>query len=186
MKNLLILIFTICLFGLTNAQQKYFSKNTNVSFDATAKSSPEDIKGKTSKAVCIIDFDKATTEVSMLVKTFHFEKALMEEHFNENYIESDKFPKANFKGTFSDLKNVNLAKDGDYTANVSGDITIHGVTKPLTTKVTFTVKAGVPVKVSGKFSVKLDDFKVAIPAAVKDKVAQSAELNISADLAAYK
>ena len=88
--------------------------------------------------------DPATGEIAfnLLVKSFEFKIALMQEHFNENYMESDKYPKASFKGKITNLDKINFKKDGVYPAEVIGDLTIHNVTKPLTAKGTLEVKGG--------------------------------------------
>ena len=65
----------------------------------------------------------------VLIKSFNFEKALMQEHFNENYLESDKYPEATFLGKIINIKDINFTKEGSYPATVEGKLTIHGQTQ---------------------------------------------------------
>ena len=102
----------------------------------------------------------------------------MEEHFNENYMESDKYPKAIFKGKINNLSVVNFSADGNYPADISGELTIHGVTKSIKTPATIHVKGGV-VSADSKINVKPADYKISIPGVVKDNIAETIEITIS-------
>ncbi|MBC8172938.1 MAG: YceI family protein, partial [Chitinophagales bacterium] len=140
-----------------------------ISFYSTA--SVENIEAHNKKATAVVDTKTGAMEFAVLMKAFEFEKALMEEHFNENYVESDKFPKATFKGKIDNLSSVNFSKDGTYAVTVSGDLTIHGVTKATTATGNFVVSGG---KITGKseFNILLADYKIAIPAIVKDNISE--------------
>lgn len=157
--------------------QKFFSKDGNVAFDAN--SPLEKIEGKTNKGTLVIDAATGKVESAVLIKGFHFKSALMEEHFNENYLESGKFPKATFAGDIADFKNVNLSKDGSYPINIKGNLTMHGVTKPVTAKGNLTVKGGTITNANAAFKVLMADFGIAIPSAVKDKIAKEAKIDIN-------
>ncbi len=165
--------------------QKFFSRNAIVQFDATTKSSPEQIEAKTNSGTLVVDAATARVEAAVLVKSFLFEKALMQEHFNENYLESSKHPKAIFKGKMDDPTKVNFTKDGTYKVNVSGDMTLHGVTKAVSTPATITVK-GSKVSANANFSVALSDYGLSVPSIVSDKLDKAAKISFSADLEAMK
>jgi len=111
------------------------------------------------------------------VKSFEFKIALMQEHFNENYMESDKYPKASFKGKITNNSAVDYKKDGVYTAEVTGDLTIHNVTKSMTTRGTIEVK-GAAVAARAEFIVKPSDFGIAIPAVVENKIAKEVKVTV--------
>ena len=143
----------------------------------------EKIEAKNNKVSSVIDTKSGKVEFAVLIKSFHFEKALMQEHFNENYMESDKFPKSTFAGNITNLKDINFTKDGTYKANVSGKLTIHGVTKDVATAGMIKVKGGV-VNVTNTFRVKLADYGIEIPSVVKDKIAKDVEIIINSDLKA--
>jgi len=117
-------------------------------------------------------------QFSVLINAFHFKKSMMEEHFNENYLESSKYPKAIFKGKIIDISKINVAIDGSFTVQVSGDLTIHGITNKVTTSGTISVKSGI-LTASSKFQVKLADYKISVPKIVKDNIAEVVDVNVS-------
>lgn len=163
---------------LLHAQDKIYTKTGTINFDATA--SMETIAAVNKKVTCVVDTKTGAMEFAVLMKGFEFEKALMEEHFNENYVESDKYPKATFKGTIDNLSDIKFTTDGTYTANISGNLTMHGVTKPITAKGTFTVKGGKITGVS-TFKALLSDYNISIPSVVQANI--SKEVTISVNVA---
>jgi polyisoprenoid-binding protein YceI len=183
MKKGILSLFSLVL--LTNlSAQKYFSKDAKVFFSAT--SSMEKIEATNNKGTLVLDAASNKLEAAILVKGFHFEKALMEEHFNENYLESGKFSKATFAGEITDMKTVNMAKDGDYKVNVKGKMTMHGVTKNVATIATISIKGGAIVKSKTSFKLLVADYGIAIPGAVKDKIAKEVKIDVEANLQKLK
>jgi len=159
--------------------QNYYSKNATVVFNA---SSPiEKIEGTTRSGTLIYDSASGQLESAILVKGFQFESALMQEHFNENYMESDKFPKASFKGKIENPATLTLNKDGKYTATLNGKLTIHGVTQPLITKATFVVK-GATIVSNAVFDIEVAKFGIKIPSLVAEKIAKTAKISISSNM----
>jgi polyisoprenoid-binding protein YceI len=128
--------------------------------------------------VSILDVKTGEIVASMLMKSFDFKKALMEEHFNENYIESNKFPKATFKGKITNLDQFNATKNGKYVLEIAGDITIHGVTKPLKIKGEAVVDEG-QIKASAVFPLTVKDFKISIPRLVRNNIAEKVQVSVS-------
>ncbi|MBU6340273.1 MAG: YceI family protein [Bacteroidetes bacterium] len=180
------LAFTLMLFFAGNLQaQKYFSRAVKVSFDATTKSSPEKISAVSNSGTLVIDKATGAVQTAVLLKGFLFEKALMQEHFNENYVESSKYPKAEFKGKMDNPAAVDYSKDGVYTVNLLGSMNLHGVSKELKTPATITVKDG---KISAKTSFLLPfaDYKIDIPSVVADKVAKQASIEVVSNLELLK
>ena len=116
------------------------------------------------------------------MKSFEFEKALMQEHFNENYVESHKFPKATFKGSIESYDQDMLTGSGNHTVNVSGDLTIHGVTNKLSTEVKLISNDGDSVKGTTSFILKPENFDIKIPKAVRDNIAKEIEVNVNVNL----
>src|SRR5688500_12626839 len=132
MKAVLVGILAFVLPGIVSAQTKFIDRNGKASFFSSAPM--EDIEAHNSQVVSILDMERGEIAVSMLMRSFNFKKALMEEHFNENYVESNRFPKASFKGKITNLDDIDFSKNGTYTLDVAGEITLHGVTKPLAVK----------------------------------------------------
>lgn len=163
--------------------QKYFTKAGKIHFYSTTK--VENIEATSNTATCVLDAATGDIQWSVLVKGFHMEQALMEEHFNENYMESSKFPKADFKGKIENMSAVNLKTDGTYTVKVKGDLTMHGVTKNISTDATIIVKGGV-ITCDSKFYINPEDYKITIPGAVKDKISNNVEITVSGILAELK
>jgi polyisoprenoid-binding protein YceI len=165
--------------------QRLFTRSANVAFDATTNSSLEVVDAKTNTGTLVIDVPTGKVEAAVLMKSFLFEKALMQEHFNENYVESTKYPKAVFKGAIDDASKVDFKKDGTYKTNISGDLTMHGVTKKVTAPATFTVKGG-KVSAQSDFKVLLKDYNISIPSVVSDKVAKEVKVSFGGDLEVLK
>ena len=101
----------------------------------------------------------------------------MQEHFNENYLESPKFPKSSFKGKITNLEQINFEQDGTYPAEVTGDLTLHGVTKTITSSGTITVKDG-RFKAESTFIVKPEDYNIRIPNLVRDNIAKEIKVSV--------
>ena len=109
----------------------------------------------------------------------------MEEHFNENYIESSKFPKASFKGKIQNMSAIDFKKDGKYPATVKGQMTIHGKTKDVTSKGTITVKNS-KVAANAKFKLNIKDFDIKIPKLLTENIAEIVDVSIDLDYEPYK
>jgi polyisoprenoid-binding protein YceI len=165
--------------------QKLFTRSAKVSFDATAPKSPETVKAVSKSGTCVLDKSAGAVEMAVLIKGFLFEKALMEEHFNENYLESSKYPKATFKGKFDNPASVDTGKDGEYKVTVNGTLEMHGVSKAVNAPVVFTVK-NKKLSATANFSVALSDYKIEIPSLVADKLSKTANVSIAADFEPMK
>ena len=178
----LSLLFAVLLSTNTLSAQKYFTRDAKVEFNATADGSPETIEAKHSSGTVVFNQTTGALEASVLIRGFLFERALMQEHFNENYMESDKYPKAVFKGKLSEADANKLGSNGTYSFSVSGKMTMHGKTQEISTKVNFTVKDG-NITSSTDFKVALADYDIKIPSVVADKVAKTASVSVEATLA---
>ncbi len=156
-----------------SAQDRYLTRTGEITFFSTAPL--EDIEAKSDKALSIVDLAKGQVAVDMLMKSFEFEKKLMQEHFNENYVESDKYPKAKFSGTFNPSDALKAMEDGVYELDVKGELTIHGVTNPVDTKATLSVESG-KLKGEVKFNLTVKSFDIKIPSVVAKKIAEEVEV----------
>lgn len=181
MKKIVLTVAMLSLGTTALFAQKYMTRTAKVTFNATAEGSPEKIEAINNEVANILDGKTGDVVFQMPIKSFKFERALMQEHFNENYMESDKYPKAEFKGAFTDMSGIDLNKDGTYDTKVTGKLTIHGVTNEVKVPGAVQVKGG-NVMLKAKFVVKLADYKVAVPGVVADKVAKEARITIESSL----
>lgn len=170
-----VLMFSSGLIG-----QKYFSKTGEISF--SSETAVENIEAVSNSASTVMDLESGKIQWAVLIKSFEFEKALMQEHFNENYMESSKFPKANFKGEIVDASKLDFSKDGKFELMTKGNLTIHGVTQEISVPAIFTITDGVVTGVS-VFNVKPSDYEIDIPSVVRDNIAKTLEIEIKANYA---
>ena len=149
---ILLVLFT---FGQVQAQKIYSTKAATVRFIAV---DDKDIDATNSKAVSRLETNGKLSFI-MLMKDFSFEMDLMQKHFNDEYVESDKFPRGLFNGQITNIKSVNFNKDGTYPIIVKGNMQVHGVNKAMETKGVIVISKGLP-KASAKFTVSLKDFGI--------------------------
>lgn len=181
MKTNKIIIALLLTGAITaNAQSKYFTRTGKITFDATSSASPEQIEANNSQVNTVIDAVTGQMEFAALMKAFEFEKALMQEHFNENYVESDKFPKSVFKGKIENISQVDFNKDGTYPVKVAGQLTLHGVTKGASTNGTVEIKNG-KVNAKSTFIILLADFGIEIPKLVADKISKEVKIIVDSE-----
>ncbi|MEM9917130.1 MAG: YceI family protein [Bacteroidota bacterium] len=185
MKYRLIGFFVLFLLGVasTNAQSRFLTKQGHASF--FSKAPLEDIEAHNYQVMSVIDLEDKNIAVSMLIKTFEFKKSLMQEHFNENYLESHKFPKATFKGSFESATPIEAMKNATYEVDITGVLTIHGVAKDVQTKGTITMKDG-KMMATTNFKVALEDHDVKIPKLVVKNIAEVVDVDIQLNCEPYK
>lgn len=178
MKWKLVVIFTV-IAQWTAAQNRYYTKTGQISFYSDAPMEKIEAVNRSVSAV----LDKSTGQLQFLVlmKGFEFKKALMQEHFNENYVESDRYPKAQFRGMVVNNPAINYEREGSYVAVVKGKLSLHGKEQDVETKGTISVKNG-KLGCEAVFVIRLNDFEVKIPALVKDKVAERVTITVSCSL----
>lgn len=168
---------------VSNAQDKYFTKTGKIDF--YSKAPLEDIEAKNKTVMAVIDSKTGAIQFSVQMKGFEFEKQLMQQHFNENYVESDKYPKGEFKGTITNNSEIDYTKDGTYKASVKGKMTIHGITKDVETTGTIRVSGG-KIDANSSFNILLSDYKISIPAVVKDKISNSIRITVDCKMEPLK
>ena len=161
---LFCLLSAFFIYNSADAQKIFSTRNGKISFIAP---SDDDVKATNNEVASRIA-DNGQMTFSALIKGFKFKYAEMQDHFNDQYLESTKYPRADFKGTITNLSAVNFNKDGIYKATVKGDLTLHGVTQSITTNGTIEIKGGKPF-VNCKFVIVMKDFKVDA-SSVTDKV----------------
>ena len=175
MKHIAIL-FILLITGLAANAQKFMTKNGFIGF--YSQTPMEEIKADNNQVAGVLDTGTGDIVFQVLIKSFHFERALMEEHFNENYMESDKYPKSTFKGKITNFSTIDFSKNGKYDITVDGDLTIHNVTNKVSIKGTLEVVTG-GISANSKFNIVPEDYKIEIPGVVREKINKNLEVTVS-------
>jgi hypothetical protein len=175
MKKTLTLAVLIFVCHAAVQSQVYITKTGFIGF--YSKTPLEDIQAENKQVYAVVDAGKKNIAFTLLMKNFVFPRKLMQDHFNENYAESDKFPKAVFTGTFTG--DVNTNKDGVYPVTVKGQLGLHGVMRPVEMPGTIEIKGGKLIG-KAKFTIKPEDYNIKIPSIVIDKIAK--EVTVSVDI----
>ncbi len=182
MKNFVFIATVLILSSNLFGQGRFFTKNGHIDFYSHAPL--EDIRANNNQVAVMLEPETGKFTFAVLIKSFEFEKALMQEHFNENYLESDEYPKSKFSGQIESYNPGDLKKEGTLNVRVSGKLTIHGVTKDVTADGTLEVKTG-EIKVKSQFIVKPEDYNIKIPKAVRDNIAKEIQVNVDVVLKPY-
>jgi hypothetical protein len=172
----------LAILGFFNSYGQQFTTRTGF-IGFYSKTSLEDIKAENNQVYAIVDAGKKNIAFSALLKGFIFRKELMQEHFNENYVESDKYPKASFTGAYTG--DVQLDKDGVYKVTVKGNLTLHNVTRSIEQPVELEVNKG---RLQGRadFKLKPEDYNIQIPSLVRDKIEREITVHVQIDCNAAK
>lgn len=184
MKTLLVLLASAFATTCLHSQDKYFTKTGKVFFQC-AKSPLEKVEATNKSTTCVLDTKTGNMQFAVMMKGFEFDKALMQEHFNENYVESTRFPKSDFKGSIVNNSEINYSKDGTYPAKVKGKLQIHGEIKDVETTGTIAIKEG-KILSSAAFALLLSDYHISIPSLVSDKISNTVNITVDCSLEPLK
>lgn len=174
MKKLAFVLLALMFLQSAHAQ-KYMTRNGYIGF--FSHTPMEDIKGDNNQVAAVLDISTGDMVFQVLMRSFKFERSLMEEHFNENYVESEKFPKSTFTGKIVNPASADLSKDGKYDVVVEGDLLIHGVTRKVSSEGTVEV-LGETITAQSKFKINPEDYDIIIPGVVREKIAKELEVTI--------
>jgi polyisoprenoid-binding protein YceI len=177
MKTILIALLAALTISSSEQAERLVTRDAYVRFFSTTPI--EDIEGITKQASSVLDTKTGAIAFKIPMKSFFFEKALMQEHFNENYVESDKFPNASLKASVENWNSFYSSDNTELETQIEGEITIHGVTKPLKVPAKFT-KKGENILLDCDFEVATADFDIEIPAAVRNKIAEKISVTVKA------
>ena len=177
-----IQIFPVFLFLILSTSlmaQPYITRNGYIRFYSEAPL--ENIEAINRQVNSALNPETGEFVFRVLMRSFNFEKALMQEHFNENYVESHKYPNASFQGKVVNIGEVDLSKPGVYDVVVEGDLTIKDVTRQVRETGTLEIKND---EVLGKsvFTIKLADYNITIPAAVSRNISETIEITVEVAL----
>lgn len=180
MKKKIILFLLSCSFINTYAQEKMLTKEGFISF--FSHTPVEDIKAENKQVLSIVDTETGKIAVSLLMKSFRFKKSLMQEHFNENYIESDSYPKATFKGAIRDWNSLDA---NTKEVVIDGVVRIRKIDKAVQVKASIQKQAD-GLLLQGQFRLKVADFDIKIPAIVINNIAKTVRVNFILQHKPYK
>ena len=168
------LFFLICILSAV-AQTKYRTTSGEINFNASTPL--EDIDATNDAVNAILELETGKFATVMLIKDFQFRRKLMQEHFNENYMESEQFPKAYFTGTVEDLDTSDSSTDNQQR-QINGEITIHGVKRPFNTL--GTIQRGKnSIVVRADFIIKPEEHNIEVPSIVFQKIAREVKVKVS-------
>lgn len=174
-KNI-VLILVICIAANSPINgQVYFTKNGRITF--FSKTILENIDADNNQVISILNLQTGALQFSLLNNAFHFPKAKMEEDFNEDYMESSRYPRSTFKGTIVDINKIDFSKDGTWPVNVSGELMIHGVTKNIVVPGKIIIK-GEKISASASFKALPRDYNIKIPSIVSNKISESIDVTV--------
>jgi len=165
------------------AQDKFYTKKGNITF--YSKAPMENIEALNKSVICVLDGKTGAIQFAVMIKGFEFEKALMQEHFNENYLESHKYPKAEFKGQLANFSNIDFSKVNSYPVTVKGKLSMHGETRDVETTGIIVVKSD-KVAATAEFAIELADYKIEIPKLVKDNISKTVKIVVDCTLDVLK
>ncbi|HEY2582669.1 MAG TPA: YceI family protein [Mucilaginibacter sp.] len=174
------IILLALLNGHPRSNDLYTCKNARITIFSQALI--EDIKAVSQTGVSVYNPGTGQLDFSVAISSLQFEKAFMQQHFNSDYMESDKYPRAIFKGKIQEL--IDVTKDGSYTVNATGELTVHGITKTRTIQGNVSVKNGVTTMTS-EFIVNCADYKIDIPQILFYHIAENIKVNVSATYSLY-
>tara|TARA_B110001450_G_scaffold195486_1_gene183860 strand:+ start:1017 stop:1562 length:546 start_codon:yes stop_codon:yes gene_type:complete len=180
MKIIYTILMCFLFVNVSNSQKQFLTKNGAITFFSSTTMA--DIKADNNQVLSIIDASNGKMAIIILMKSFMFKKALMQEHFNENYVESDLFPKATFKG---EILNFETIKNSETKLEVKGSITIHGKRKEIIIPASFT-RSENTIFVKGEFNLLLSDYNVKIPSIVSKKIAKELKVTFEFNHKPYK
>lgn len=178
MKKLLFAsLLSLCVSGFYS--QIFKAKDGTTLIHFYSKSPLEDIDAANKGAVIVLNTNSGDLQVRVTIQNFKFKNGLMEEHFNENYLESTKFPNCVFKGKINEK--VDFTADGENKVTVTGKMEMHGVTKDVTINGTLT-KKGPEVLIDSKFQIKVADYDIKVPSLYVKNIAEIVDVTIVSTL----
>lgn len=175
----LLLPFLLLAVTIAFGQSKYMTKSGSMSFEASQPSF-EPIEATHPAVSALLNADTGELAVLALVRGFRFPLALMEEHFNENYIESHQYPKTSFRGSILNFDS-NALSNQPRTVQLTGELSMHGVTKPISVSATIT-QSDEQITLTSSFSVKTSDFGIEIPSLVRKQIDENVQVEVSLPL----
>jgi polyisoprenoid-binding protein YceI len=181
MKRLIAVFIFFC--SLNHSAQIYKAKEGGTQVTFYSKAPLEDIEALNKGAIVVMNSSNNDIQIRITIQNFKFKNALMEEHFNENYMESQKYPTAGFKGKINEK--IDYSVDGEHKVTVTGKMEIHGVTRDETYSGILT-KKGNEITVNCKLKIKVADYNIKVPSLYVKNIAEVVDVEISSILEPYQ
>ncbi|MCX8079896.1 MAG: YceI family protein [Bacteroidia bacterium] len=172
-------IFLFLLLYIDNKSQIYSAKANATEVSFLSEAPLENIEAVNKGGIVVLNANGNQVQARITIMNFKFKNALMEEHFNENYMESDKYPNAFFKGRI--IENVDYSRQGEQNVNVEGELEIHGVKKQVILPAKINIK-GKEIEVYSKFKVKVADYNIKVPSLYVKNIAEEVDVTIKSTL----
>jgi len=176
MKKILLTVIFAVLILFSSDAQTFKTRDGNIYFNPNKNQSDKQYAALSKEATAIFKVDNSEVALLVPMKSFHFNNALLEEHFNENYLHTNKYPNGTYKGKLIGFDKSMLAKDGEYKLSSEGKVELHGVTRDFKAPVTLTVKNNVAT-FKCIFNIKAEDYNIEVPELVKPKLAEYTPLD---------
>jgi polyisoprenoid-binding protein YceI len=170
-----VIIILLLLPVMVNAQ-KYITKTGKITFDSDAPL--EKIEAVNNQVNAAIDMGTGDIVFKVLMKSFEFQKSMMQDHFNENYVESDKYPNSTFIGKITNISSIDPSMNGTQAVSVVGKLTIKDSTRNIKADGTVEIKDGKIIGYS-KFTILLSDYGIKIPSVVTDNISRTIDINVN-------
>lgn len=177
MRRLFFIVLCYSSLLKLHAQDNYMTRNGQISFFSSTPL--EDIKATNNEVASVVNKKTGSVQFIVLIKSFQFRKAAMQGHFNgKDYMDSDRFPKAELKGNIANISAVDFTKDGTYPVTVEGTLNMHGVSNKIRIPGNIIVKENT-ITASSVFTIKLADYQISVPTIVSKKVAEKVEVTVN-------
>ena len=183
MKKAVVILFFVLIQLASFSQSTYFTRSGHVYF--ISHTDIIDIDANNHQVASFLNIETGKIQFAVLIKSFGFSLASAKEHFNESYMESDKFPKATFKGEILNIDSLDLNKTGIYSVRVKGDITIKGITKNIEVSGKFKIENG-EINAISEFELPISDFNISVPKIVEHRVAKTVQIKVNMNYTQYK
>lgn len=182
--KLVTFLFAVLFHSLVYSQSFFITRNGTIQF--FSKTPLEDIKAVNKNVYSSLNTATGALQFLVQIPKFEFRYSAMRNHFNdEDYMDSKKYPTADFKGKITDLSTVDFTKNGSYNVNIEGSLTIHGVVKTIKAPASITVNNG-QITGASTFSVKIEEYNIVPPKIVFNKIAEIVEVTVNCIYTPYK
>lgn len=177
-----VTLFLACLITISLHAQLYKNKAEQGVISFYSQTPLEDIDATSKKATVVLKTTTNDIQIGVPMISFKFKKPLMEEHFNENYVETEKYPTCTFKGKI--IEAVDFSKDGEYNVNVKGIMDLHGVQKEIEAPGVIIIK-GKEITVSSSFKIRVADYNIKVPSLYVKNIAEVVDVKVNSVLEPY-